>query len=207
MGQRSSRLRTIFLRSWAGRPHGPAVESAKLLNPDPLLARMDAGEVYRLEELVESTGTAPSKLLPRLMDLELQGYVVASGRRSRFTRPPADGDKVREGLWQRHWSWWSRRRRRRPSTNISGRNYKVIASMGHVRDLPKSKLGVDIDEGFEPSYEVIASRKKVLKELKDAAKEADRRSSSRPTRIAKARPSAGTWRRSSAAATGRRSAA
>ena len=44
--------------------------------------------------------------------------------------------------------------------------------MGHVRDLPKSKLGVDVDDGFEPSYEVIASRKKVLKELKDAAKDA-----------------------------------
>ena len=54
-----------------------------------------------------------------------------------------------------------------------GRNYKVVASMGHVRDLPKSKLGVDIEDGFEPSYEVIASRKKVLKELKDAAKGAD----------------------------------
>src|SRR5687767_14612637 len=53
-----------------------------------------------------------------------------------------------------------------------GRNYKVVASMGHVRDLPKSKLGVDIADGFEPSYEVIASRKKVLKEMKDAAKEA-----------------------------------
>jgi DNA topoisomerase-1 len=54
-----------------------------------------------------------------------------------------------------------------------GANYTVIASMGHVRDLPKSKLGVDIDDDFEPSYEVIASRKKVLKELKDAAKGAD----------------------------------
>ncbi len=54
-----------------------------------------------------------------------------------------------------------------------GRNYKVIASMGHVRDLPKSKLGVDIKEDFEPSYEVIASRKKVLKELKEAAKGSD----------------------------------
>jgi DNA topoisomerase-1 len=53
-----------------------------------------------------------------------------------------------------------------------GKNYKVVASMGHVRDLPKSKLGVDVEEGFEPSYEVIASRKKVLKELKDAAKDA-----------------------------------
>ena len=54
-----------------------------------------------------------------------------------------------------------------------GRNYKVVASMGHVRDLPKSKLGVDIEDDFEPSYEVIASRKKILKELKDAAKESD----------------------------------
>jgi DNA topoisomerase I len=53
-----------------------------------------------------------------------------------------------------------------------GKDYKVVASMGHVRDLPKSKLGVDVDEGFEPTYEVIASRKKVLKELKDEAKKA-----------------------------------
>src|SRR5690242_16173878 len=54
-----------------------------------------------------------------------------------------------------------------------GRDYKVVASMGHVRDLPKSKLGVDVEEGFEPSYEVLASRKKVLKELKDEAKKAN----------------------------------
>ncbi|HEY0873896.1 MAG TPA: type I DNA topoisomerase [Vicinamibacterales bacterium] len=54
-----------------------------------------------------------------------------------------------------------------------GRNYKVVASMGHVRDLPKSKLGVDVEDDFVPSYEVIASRKKVLKELKDGAKGAD----------------------------------
>ena len=54
-----------------------------------------------------------------------------------------------------------------------GKDYKVVASMGHVRDLPKSKLGVDVDEGFEPPYEVIASRKKVLKELKAAAKDAE----------------------------------
>src|SRR5262245_21705233 len=53
-----------------------------------------------------------------------------------------------------------------------GRNYKVVASMGHVRDLPKSKLGVSIEDGFEPSYEVIASRKKVVTELKAAAKDA-----------------------------------
>jgi DNA topoisomerase-1 len=53
-----------------------------------------------------------------------------------------------------------------------GRDYKVIASMGHVRDLPKSKLGVDVDEDFAPQYEPIAARKKVIAELKSAAKDA-----------------------------------
>lgn len=54
-----------------------------------------------------------------------------------------------------------------------GRDFKVIASMGHVRDLPKSRLGVDVDAGFEPEYVVIPARTKVIKELKDAAKAAD----------------------------------
>jgi DNA topoisomerase-1 len=53
-----------------------------------------------------------------------------------------------------------------------GRDYTVLASMGHVRDLPKSKLGVDVDEGFAPVYELLASRKKVIAELKSAAKDA-----------------------------------
>src|ERR1700687_263370 len=53
-----------------------------------------------------------------------------------------------------------------------GRDFTVIASMGHIRDLPKSKLGVDIDNDFAEQYEPLASRKKVIKELKDAAKDA-----------------------------------
>src|SRR6187397_1926469 len=53
-----------------------------------------------------------------------------------------------------------------------GREYTVLASMGHVRDLPKSKLGVDVDEGFARVYEPIAARKKVIAELKSAAKDA-----------------------------------
>src|SRR5215510_11929825 len=53
-----------------------------------------------------------------------------------------------------------------------GRDYKVVASMGHIRDPPKSKLGVDIDNDFAEEYEALESRKKVIKELKDAAKDA-----------------------------------
>jgi DNA topoisomerase-1 len=51
-----------------------------------------------------------------------------------------------------------------------GRDYLVKASMGHVRDLPKSKLGVDVEKGFNPKYVVIPQRKKILTELKQAAK-------------------------------------
>ena len=51
-----------------------------------------------------------------------------------------------------------------------GRDYLVKASLGHVRDLPKSKLGVDVDNGFSPKYVVIPKRKKLLTKLKQAAR-------------------------------------
>ncbi|MFH1017088.1 MAG: type I DNA topoisomerase [Pseudomonadota bacterium] len=54
-----------------------------------------------------------------------------------------------------------------------GRNFTVKASVGHVMDLPKSKLGVEIGDRFEPVYEVIKGKQKVLKEIRDAAKKAD----------------------------------
>ena len=69
-----------------------------------------------------------------------------------------------------------------------GKDYKVLASMGHVRDLPASAteipeeikkkepwatLGVNVEKGFEPLYIVAAKKKKVIKELKDALKDAE----------------------------------
>ncbi|MEC9488366.1 MAG: type I DNA topoisomerase [Halanaerobium sp.] len=51
-----------------------------------------------------------------------------------------------------------------------GRQYQVKASMGHVIDLPKSQLGVDIEEDFQPKYITIRGKGKVLKELRKAAK-------------------------------------
>jgi DNA topoisomerase-1 len=53
-----------------------------------------------------------------------------------------------------------------------GRNYVVKASMGHVRDLPSKKFGFDPDKDFEADYEVIASKKKVITELRKLAKAA-----------------------------------
>src|SRR3989475_6772771 len=55
-----------------------------------------------------------------------------------------------------------------------GSGYTVKASVGHIMDLPKSKMGVDIENGFEPVYEIIKGKQKVVTELKAAAKNADR---------------------------------
>ena len=53
-----------------------------------------------------------------------------------------------------------------------GQNYKVIASKGHIRDLPKSTLGIDVENGFEPHYINIRGKGDVIKELKREAKNA-----------------------------------
>ena len=55
-----------------------------------------------------------------------------------------------------------------------GKNYTVEASMGHVRDLPKSKLGVDIEDNFNPKYITIRGKGDLIAKLKKAAKKADK---------------------------------
>src|SRR5271154_1219192 len=54
-----------------------------------------------------------------------------------------------------------------------GKQFIVKASLGHVKDLPKKDLAVDVDKGFEPHYEVIEGKKKLMAELKAAAKDVD----------------------------------
>jgi DNA topoisomerase I len=62
----------------------------------------------------------------------------------------------------------------RTLTKYLGRNYQVKASVGHIVDLPKSKLGVDVENDFEPEYQIIHGKKKVIDELKKAAKDKER---------------------------------
>jgi len=50
-----------------------------------------------------------------------------------------------------------------------GKNYAVVATMGHIRDLPQKEFGIDIEKGFKPTYRTIAGKKKVLTTLKRAA--------------------------------------
>ena len=56
---------------------------------------------------------------------------------------------------------------------ILGSGYEVMASVGHVRDLPKSKLGVDVENNFELKYETIANKKDTIAKLREAAAKAD----------------------------------
>ncbi len=57
---------------------------------------------------------------------------------------------------------------------ILGNNFHVTASFGHVRDLPKSKIGVDVQDDFKPSYSTIRGKGDVIKTLKDLAKKSDK---------------------------------
>ena len=65
-----------------------------------------------------------------------------------------------------------------------GSSYKVIASVGHVRDLPKSKLGIDVANDFEPQYIPIRGKGDLIKELKKEARLPEK-SIWQPTRTAK----------------------
>ena len=65
-----------------------------------------------------------------------------------------------------------------------GRNYKVVASVGHIRDLPKSKMGIDVENDYEPHYISIRGKGDVIKSLRSAAKK-QKKFISQVTRIEK----------------------
>ncbi|HUY25301.1 MAG TPA: toprim domain-containing protein, partial [Candidatus Saccharimonadales bacterium] len=62
----------------------------------------------------------------------------------------------------------------RTLSKFLGSDYDVRASMGHVVDLPHSKLGIDVDNGFEPDYTVIKGKEAPLRDLKKAASKSKR---------------------------------
>ena len=55
-------------------------------------------------------------------------------------------------------------------TKFLGKDFKVESSFGHVRDLPKKNLGVDVDNNFEPEYEIPTKAKKQVNKLKELVK-------------------------------------
>jgi DNA topoisomerase-1 len=62
----------------------------------------------------------------------------------------------------------------RTISRFLGGDYEIIASMGHIMDLPKSTLGIDLEKNFAPDYQMMADKKKIISELKSSAKHAER---------------------------------
>jgi DNA topoisomerase-1 len=54
-----------------------------------------------------------------------------------------------------------------------GTGYAVVASVGHVRDLPKNDLGIDVEHGFEPHYELLPAKRRVISDIRAAARDAE----------------------------------
>ena len=62
----------------------------------------------------------------------------------------------------------------RTLSRFLGSEYRIEATMGHIRDLPQKRLGIETAHDFRPQYGVIAGKKKVIESLQQAAKKADR---------------------------------
>ena len=62
----------------------------------------------------------------------------------------------------------------RTISKILGKGYKIIPSMGHIVDLPKTRMGVDVEDNFKPSFVVSSAKKKVLSQIKKEAKAAQK---------------------------------
>ena len=73
-----------------------------------------------------------------------------------------------------------------------GKDYEVTASMDHIRDLPKSQLGIDVEHDYAPQYINIKDKSKLIKELKAKAKQADGVLLATDPAV-RAKPSAGIW--------------
>ena len=69
-------------------------------------------------------------------------------------------ENTRSSVGQDHWQ-------------VSGSDYVVKASMGHLRDLPRKTMGVDLEHDFKPEYGPIEGKDKIIADLRKAAKEAD----------------------------------
>ncbi len=135
-----------------------------------LLRCISRGETH-VDEMSASTGFSAAKVLACMTVLTIRGAVKPlPGKRYSFE--PEVRTIVYYGASKKDLVIVESPAKARTIEKYLGGDYKVIASMGHLRDLPKSKLGVDIEHGFTPEYIPVAARSDVINELKKRSKEA-----------------------------------
>lgn len=120
-----------------------------------------------IDDVIAKSNLPASSVLAALTVLEIKKLIIsASGKRF----------KNLERLWELYMSKLVIVESPAKAKNIKGylgRGYDVIASMGHVRDLPAARLSVDIANDFEPKYAVIKGKENFVKDLKKKADGAD----------------------------------
>lgn len=98
---------------------------------------------------------------------------VAAKRRARVVEPVVPEQEIESGAPSGSLVIVESPAKAKTISKYLGRGYRVKATIGHVRDLPQKKLGIDIEKGFAPEYVTIEGKEKTLAELKTAAKEAE----------------------------------
>lgn len=97
---------------------------------------------------------------------------AAATRRKKPARPAAQTPPSQDGAKAKSLVVVESPTKARTLKKLLDRKYEIVASMGHVKDLPRSRLGVDVANAFAPKYIVVKGKGAVLKELKEAAKRA-----------------------------------
>ena len=90
----------------------------------------------------------------------------------RSARSWSTNDRLEGPAWQIRLSIVESPAKAKTIGKFLGSHYKVVASNGHVRDLPKSQLGVDVNDGFKPKYITLRGRGEVLDRIRKEAKNA-----------------------------------
>ena len=147
---------------------GPAPDSEE----GQILALLTPESPQHIETLIARRGGSAARVAAALLALELEARPVNSTASALGESPPGGG---RSGAERRRAGARDRGVAHEGEDDqkyLAGR-YIVKASMGHVRDLPKSSLGVDPKKNFKPKYVVTPAKKKVLDDLKKAAEKVD----------------------------------
>ena len=154
-------------------------------------------EPVSIEEVIERQRVAAGRAAALLLELELAGRVrQLAGKQFVRHRGLTRGRRERD-VAKRSLVIVESPAKVKTIQKYLDSEYVVKASMGHVRDLPKSKLGVDVEKKFKPEYPVAPGQEEGARRAQEGGGRTPTRSTSRPTPTARARPSPGTSPRSS----------
>ena len=125
--------------------------------------------------IIEETGLEPGRVMEALITLVLEGYAreISKNHYVRAEKAWQKNIKRRKDM-ARYLVIVESPAKVKTIKKFLGSNYVVMASNGHVRDLPKSQLGIDVEHDFEPKYITIRGKGEILAALRKEVKKADK---------------------------------